>query len=382
MLDFAVLQTIWWILVIVLLAGFVIFDGFDIGALTLNPFIAKSDEERRVVINTIAPHWDGNQVWLLLGGGAIFAAWPEVYATSFSGLYLAMILILFALYFRPVGMEYRHKFDLEKHRRGVDWGLFFSGVVPALVIGVGLGNVLLGLPFEFDTIGRSYYGGDTLWIVNLLKLLNPFSLLCGVLSLLVFLTQGATWLALRTQVGSDIQVRAQKLASVLSLLVVVVGVLVAVWLAFINGYQIVNESLILQAKEGDVVVTGSWYANYLKAPVLFVVPVLAALLYLFAARASKNGRNGFAFFSSSVGVFALFTTYAISLFPFVLPSSTAPWQSLTIWNSTSSHNTLHVMFYVAIVFVPIVLLYTAWAYYKMWSRLSTKDVQENSHNLY
>ncbi|RIY33355.1 cytochrome d ubiquinol oxidase subunit II, partial [Psittacicella gerlachiana] len=179
MLSFEVLQVIWWLLVIVLLSGFVIFDGFDIGALTLNPFVAKTDAERRVVLNTIAPHWDGNQVWLLLGGGAIFAAWPEVYATSFSGLYLAMILILCALYFRPVGMEYRHKFDLEKHRRGVDWALFFSGVVPSLVIGVGLGNVLLGLPFQFDSIGRSYYGGDTIWILNLLKLLNPFGLLCG-----------------------------------------------------------------------------------------------------------------------------------------------------------------------------------------------------------
>lgn len=382
MLSFEVLQVIWWLLVIVLLSGFVIFDGFDIGALTLNPFVAKEEEERRVVLNTIAPHWDGNQVWLLLGGGAIFAAWPEVYATSFSGLYLAMILILFALFFRPVGMEYRHKFDLEKHRRGVDWSLFFSGVVPSLVVGVGLGNVLLGLPFQFDDIGRSYYGGDTLWILNLLKLLNPFGLLCGVLSLLVFLTQGANWLALRTELGSNVQVRSQKLAALFSVLVVVVGVLVAIWLAFISGYHLVNDSLILQAKEGDVSTSSSWYANYTANPVLFVVPVLAALFYLFSARAAKNGRNGFAFFASSVGVLLLFATYAIALFPFVLPSSTAPYQSLTIWNATSSHLTLHVMFYVALIFVPIVLAYTAWAYYKMWSRLSTKVIKENSHDLY
>lgn len=382
MLSFEVLQVIWWVLVIVLLSGFVIFDGFDLGALALNPFISKTDEERRVVINTIAPHWDGNQVWLLLGGGAIFAAWPEVYATSFSGLYLGMVLILFALFFRPVGLEYRSKFDIETHRRGVDWSLFLSGFVPPLVVGVALGNVLLGLPFQFDEIGRSFYGQGTFWLLNLLKLLNPFGLLVGLLALSVVLVQGANWVTLRVDRTSAIYARAQKAAVVLSLVVSVLAVLTAVVLAFLPGYQLVNDSLILASKEGDVVATASWYANYLSNPVLFVVPVLAVVLYLFSARAAKNDKNGCAFVASSVGVIALFTTYAISLFPFILPSSVNAHQSLTIWNATSSYLTLNVMFYVALIFVPIVLLYTAWAYYKMWDRLSTKKVTDNSHAFY
>ncbi|MFC6276671.1 cytochrome d ubiquinol oxidase subunit II [Psittacicella hinzii] len=382
MLSFEVLQFIWWVLVIVLLSGFIIIDGFDLGALALNPVIAKTEEERRIVINTIAPHWDGNQVWLLLGGGAIFAAWPEVYATSFSGFYLGMVLILFALFFRPVGLEYRHKFELEKHRRAVDWSLAWSGFAPALVTGVALGNVLLGVPFEFDSIGRSFYGPGTLWILNLLKLLNPFGLLVGLLCLCVVLTQGANWVALRTDRTSELYARATKAGSVFSLAVFVLAVVTAIALAFISGYHLDKNMLILDATTDAVSRTSSWYANYTANPVLFVFPVLALVMYLASARSAKNGRNAFAFITSSCGVLLLFVTYAITLFPFILPSSIAPHQSLTIFNATSSQLTLNVMFWVAIVVVPIVLIYTVWAYYKMWTRLSTKTVTENTHALY
>lgn len=163
MLSYEILQFIWWILLIVLLSGFAIFDGFDLGALAINPFVSKTDSERRVVINTIAPHWDGNQVWLLVGGGAIFAAYPVLYGTSFSGLFLGLNLILAALFFRPVGLEYRQKFESESHRRMVDWSLFITGVVPALVIGVALGNVFQGFPVVFNDFSHSFYSDIDLY---------------------------------------------------------------------------------------------------------------------------------------------------------------------------------------------------------------------------
>lgn len=382
MFDYTILQVIWWILVIVLLSGFVIFDGFDIGALALNPFVSKTDEERRVVINTIAPHWDGNQVWLLLGGGAIFAAWPEVYATSFSGFYVAMILILAALYMRPVGLEYRGKFEDPKHRFLVDWSLFFSGFVPALVIGVALGNTLQGVPFHFDSIGRSHWGTGEFFLMNLLRLLDPFSLLCGLLGFCVFLLQGANWIMLRVERTTDIYSRTKAIARLLYLGLFALIVVVTVWLFFIPGFEVVNDSLILNAKEGDVVRSGTWFNNYFANPVLFVVPVLFIGAYAFSFKAYAADKNALAFISSSVGVLFAFSTFAISLFPFVLPSSINAYQSLTVWNATSSQYTLNVMFYVAVIFTPIVLAYTAWCYYKMWQRLSPALVKANTHSLY
>lgn len=383
MLDYSFLQVVWWVLVIVLLSGFAIFDGFDLGALTLNPFVAKTDAERRTVINTIAPHWDGNQVWLLTGGGAIFAAWPEVYATAFSGFFLAMVLILAALFFRPVGLEYRGKFEAESHRRGVDWSLAFSGFVPALVVGVALGNVLQGVPFTFDAYGRSHYGPDTFFLLNLLKLLNPFALVTGLLSLCVFLLQGAAWIMLRVEKTTDVYQRTKKVASTLALAVLVLFVVVVAWLTQVDAYQVVNAGGLLQAaKEGDVVVAGTWFANFNAHPVLYVLPVAAFVLFALVFKSVAGGNNGLAFVFNSVAILLLFATFATSLFPAVLPSSYAPHHTLTVWNATASQNTLTVMFFVAIVITPVVLCYTAWCYYKMWVRLSPEAVVNNTHALY
>lgn len=390
MLDYTVLQSIWWVLLIVLLSGFVIFDGFDLGALALNPFVSKTDSERRVVINTIAPHWDGNQVWLLLGGGAIFAAYPTLYATSFSGLLLAMVLILAALFFRPIGLEYRAKFESEAHRRGVDWTLFISGFVPALVVGVGLGNVLLGFPVRFDNFGHSFYHTTDLYgesgeffLLNLLRLLNPFALVVGLLSLCVFLTQGANWIKLRVTKDSDIYARTQKIGNCLGVAILVLMVVVTVWISFLTGYQVKDASeLLLQSTAGSVVKEGTWFHNYNSYPVLYLVPALAFALYAFSYLSGKKGNDGWAFAASSLGVLVLFATFAISLFPILFPSSTHPEYSLTIFNSSSSQYTLQVMFYVAIAFTPIVLAYTAWCYYKLWGRLSAAKVEANSHSLY
>jgi len=181
-LDYEVLKFIWWLLVGVLFIGFAVTDGMDMGVGTLLPFLSKKDEERRVIINTVGPHWDGNQVWLITAGGAIFAAWPAVYGAAFSGFYTAMLLVLFALFFRPVGFDYRSKIGDPSWRNAWDWGLFVGGAVPALIFGVAFGNLLQGVPFHLDDMLRAYYTGS-FW-----GLLNPFALLAGVLSLAMLVT--------------------------------------------------------------------------------------------------------------------------------------------------------------------------------------------------
>lgn len=210
MFDYESLKLIWWVLVGVLLIGFALTDGFDLGAAALMPFVGKTDSERRVVINTIAPHWDGNQVWLITAGGALFAAWPLVYAASFSGFYWAMLLVLFALFVRPVGFDYRSKLADPRWRQAWDWGLFVGGLVPALVFGVAFGNLLLGVPFELDSTLRSSYHG------NFWQLLSPFGLLAGLVSLSMLLLHGGTWLMMRTD--GDVARRSRRAAQVFALL--------------------------------------------------------------------------------------------------------------------------------------------------------------------
>jgi len=193
MFDYETLKIIWWLLIGVLLVGFAIMDGHDMGVGTLLPFVGRSDLERRVVINTVGPHWDGNQVWFITGGGAIFAAWPLVYATAFSGFYWAMLVVLWALFFRPVGFDYRSKINNSTWRSVWDWGLFVGGAVPPLIFGVAFGNLLQGVPFHFDVYMVSTYTG-TFW-----QLLNPFALLTGVVSSAMITLHGGTYLAHRTE---------------------------------------------------------------------------------------------------------------------------------------------------------------------------------------
>ena len=195
MFDYEILRLIWWALLGVLLIGFALTDGFDLGVAALLPFVARDDAERRMVINAIGPTWEGNQVWFILGGGAIFAAWPFVYAVSFSGFYLAMFLVLAALILRPVGFKYRSKKPSRAWRSRWDWALFVGGFVPALVFGVAVGNVLLGAPFRLDGDLRSFYDG------TLLGLFTPFSLLTGLLSVTMLVLHGAAWLAIKVEHG-------------------------------------------------------------------------------------------------------------------------------------------------------------------------------------
>ncbi len=378
MFDYETLKLIWWLLVGVLLIGFAIMDGHDMGVGTLLPILGKDDTDRRVMINSVAPHWDGNQVWFITGGGAIFAAWPFVYATAFSGMYWALLLVLFALFFRPVGFEYRSKLPNPAWRAAWDWGLFAGSAVPALVFGVAFGNLFLGVPFSLDDTMRSFYSGS-FW-----ALLNPFALLCGVVSLSLLGLQGATFLAHRTE--GTLQLRAKLAVSVLAIVLLLAfsGAGVVVWR--IDGYVIQSipdvGGVINPLMKEVVRQPGAWFGNFQKLPILWSIPAIAYVGALLALLAVRAGKTLIAFVGSSLACLSVILTAGVALFPFILPSSAMPKASLTAWDATSSYVTLNVMLWVALIFTPIVLAYTSWAYHVMSGKVTREFIAANDKQLY
>lgn len=378
MLDYATLKMIWWLLVGVLLVGFAIMDGHDMGVGTLLPFVARSDLERRVVINTVGPHWDGNQVWFITGGGAIFAAWPLVYATAFSGFYWAMLVVLWALFFRPVGFDYRSKIHDARWRSTWDWGLFVGGAVPPLVFGVAFGNLLQGVPFAFDPYMTSTYTGS-FW-----QLLNPFALLSGLVSSAMITLQGGTYLAHRTE--GIIQDRTIKAATGAALLLVLTFAIAGLWLQSIDGYRITSSvdmgGLPDPMAKSVVREAGAWMGNYGRQPLLWLLPALAIAGALTAALLLRLRHTLSAFVCSSLAVVGVIGTAGASMFPFIMPSSSMPSASLTVWDSVSSHLTLGIMFWATLVFMPLIILYTSWAYGVMRGKVTAAYIREQDHAAY
>ncbi|MCL2913037.1 cytochrome d ubiquinol oxidase subunit II [Shewanella corallii] len=378
MFDYEILRFIWWALVGVLFIGFAVTDGFDMGVGALLPILGKDDTERRIMINTVAPHWDGNQVWLITAGGALFAAWPTVYAVSFSGFYVAMMLVLFALFLRPVGFDYRSKIEDPRWRKTWDWALFVGSFVPPLIIGVAFGNLLQGVPFRFDEYLRAFYEG------NLFGLLNPYGLLAGLVSVSMFMMQGATWLQMKTE--GDLRARAAKAAQFAAVALVVMFGAAGLWLSNMDGYVITSaiDTAAASNPAGKTVelVSGAWMANYDKYPVTMLFPVLGLAMPLLVALFSRMNRSGFAFLFSSLTIASVILTCGAAMFPFVMPSSLEPNVSLTMWDATASQMTLTVMTWAAIIFVPIVLSYTIWTYIKMYGRLNRQYIEDNKTSLY
>lgn len=379
MVDYELLRFIWWVLIGVLLIGFAVTDGFDMGVGMLARLIGKTDTERRIMINSIAPHWDGNQVWLITAGGALFAAWPMVYAAAFSGFYVAMILVLASLFFRPVGFDYRSKIEDMRWRGMWDWGIFIGSFVPPLVIGVAFGNLLQGVPFRLDEYLRLYYEG------NFFQLLNPFGLLAGVVSLTMILTQGATYLQMRT-VG-ELHIRTRAVSQISSLVMMVCFVLAGVWVVYgIDGYavkSVLDHSAVSNPMNKEVArEAGAWLVNFNNTPILWAIPALGVAFPLLTILCSRLEKGAWAFFFSSLTLACVILTAGIAMFPFIMPSSIMPAASLTMWDATSSQLTLNVMLYAAIIFVPIILAYTTWCYWKMFGRITKQDIESNSHSLY
>ncbi|MGZ8983839.1 MAG: cytochrome d ubiquinol oxidase subunit II [Methylotenera sp.] len=377
--DYETLKLIWWLFIGVLLIGFAVTDGFDMGVTAWLPFLGKTDEERRVIINTIGPVWEGNQTWLITAGGAIFAAWPLVYAAAFSGLYIALLLVLFALFFRPVGFDYRSKLPNPRWRNGWDWGLFIGGAVPALIFGVAFGNLFIGLPFHYDDTLRSFYTGS-FW-----ALLNPFALLCGIVSLSMLMMHGAVYLQLRTD--GTVQKRAQKAALAAGIVCAASFAIAGIWIAYgIDGYRItsvqdVNVALnpLTKAVEKSA---GAWLSNYHTYPWMMFAPFAGfagIALALLSAR-FKNERTAFMF--SGIAIAGIILTAGFSMFPFIMPSSTDPVSSLTIWDATSSKKTLGIMFVVTIIFLPLIMIYTSWVYRVMRGKVTVQSIKDDTHTAY
>jgi cytochrome d ubiquinol oxidase subunit II len=378
MIDYPTLKIIWWLLVGVLLIGFAIMDGHDMGVGTLLPFVGKSDLERRVVINTVGPHWDGNQVWFITGGGAIFAAWPLVYATAFSGFYWAMMAVLWALFFRPVGFDYRSKIHNATWRSTWDWGLFIGGSVPPLIFGVAFGNLLQGVPFGFDAYLVSTYTGS-FW-----QLLNPFALLAGVVSSAMITMHGGTYLAHRTE--GVIQARAIKGAIGAALVLVLAFVAAGVWLQWIPGFRITSlvDPAALPDPMNKTVVreAGAWMSNYARQPLLWLLPAMGVGGALLAVGLLLLRRTLTAFVASALAIVGVIGTAGASMFPFIMPSSTLPAASLTVWDSVSTHLTLGIMFWATVILMPLIVVYTSWAYSVMRGKVTAAYIQENDHAAY
>ncbi|WGI24778.1 cytochrome d ubiquinol oxidase subunit II [Halomonas alkaliantarctica] len=379
MMDYETLRFVWWVLIGVLLIGFAVTDGFDMGVATLLKIVGRGDEERRVMINSMAPHWDGNQVWLVTAGGALFAAWPPVYATAFNGFYFALMLTLFALFLRPLAFDYRSKLDNPNWRSRWDWGLTIGSAVPALIFGVAFGNLLQGVPFLFDDYLRLEYQG------GLLGLLNPFALLAGLLSLLMFVTHGAAWLQLKTE--GELRRRSAAIGSLTALVCAALFVLGGIWLLWgIDGYQVTSviDTQGYNDTTGKIVAVsaGGWMTNYNRFPLLWLLPVLGVVGFVLCALTMKLGRHALAFTSSAVAMAMVVVTTGVTMFPFVMPSSLNPNHSLTMWDATASELTLKIMFVVVCIFVPLILLYTAWSYWVMRGRLNEQFIRDNDKALY
>jgi len=374
-MSYELLRLIWWGLLGILLIGFAVMDGFDLGSAVLLPFVARNDLERRVVINTIGPVWEGNQVWFILGGGAIFAAWPALYAAFFSGFYLAMFAVLAALIFRPLAITYRSKLTNPGWRAFWDWTLFATGVVPALVFGVALGNLFLGVPFSFDDDLR--FHAD----FSLLSLLNPFALLCGLVSFSMLALHGATWLSLKAD--GAVGARARGAIPIATTAFAVFFVLAGFWLTRIGGYAVTSTLAHDGASNPalKVVARGAstWFANYGANPLLWIAPLLAlagaASAWLFRARRVA------AFLSSGLACAAVIATAGFALFPFLLPSSSNPNDSLTVWDSSSSKLTLAIMLGAVVIFLPLILAYTGWVYRVLRGPVKPDDVARD-HGAY
>ncbi len=379
LISYETLRLIWWALLGVLLIGFALTDGFDLGAATLLPFAARSDIERRTVINAIGPVWEGNQVWLILGGGAIFAAWPQLYAVSFSGFYLAMFAILFALILRPVAFKFRSKREEASWRNRWDWALFIGGFAPSLIFGVAVGNVLQGVPFRIEEDMQIFYDG------SFLGLLNPFALLCGLVSVAMLVMHGAAWLQVKT--SGAVAERARRFGITAALAVPALYLAAGAVLAFLlPGYVITSEistsGVSNPLLKHAVVQNGAWLANYAARPALWLVPGLGLAGTVIAALCMAARRPLAALITGGAGIAGIITSVGVSMFPFILPSSANPSASLTVWDASSSHLTLFIMLISTLIFMPIILAYTSWVFSVLRGKVDAEAIENGKEHAY
>lgn len=370
LLDYASLKLIWYGLIGTLLIAFAITGGRDFGVGILLPFIAKTDAERRVLLNSIGPTWEGNQVWLITAAASLLAAWPVFYAVSFSSFYIPLLIVLLALIVRPPGFDYRHKISHPLWRAAWDWALFSSGLLPSLLFGVGLGNLFLGIPFYFDDTLQSYYTGS-FW-----SLFSAFPLLCGVMVVSIFAIHAAIFLQLKTE--NQLSDRAKQAALWFGIVFITsfsLGFYIS--LSKLYGFQLIGDLAFgepLNPLLKEVGHTLGWIHNYLQYPLGSGLPISAILLMIFALSLARGGYPALALVFTSLSITSSLMTLAFTLYPFILPSSSHPNHSLTLWEGTSSALTLSWMLAAVIVFLPIVLAYTIWVYRVLRGRVTADAV--------
>ena len=380
LISYEHLRLLWWLLLGVLLVAFAVMDGFDLGVGMLLPFAGRTDLERRTIINSVGPVWEGNQVWLILGGGAIFAAWPQLYAVSFSGFYLAMFAILVALILRPVAFKFRGKRDDVRWRTRWDWTLCMAGLVPALIFGVAMGNVLQGVPFRFAPSDmRIFYDG------NLGGLLNPFALLCGAVSVAMLVMHGSAWLCIKTD--GAVAARARRFGSWAALVTVLLYALAGALLwSSIDGFRITS-AIVQDGPSNPLLKTaehapGAWFANYAAQPWLWLVPGLGLAGAALAAAGLRLRREWPALLASALAVACTVLSVGVSMFPFILPSSIDARASLTVWDSSSSHLTLFIMLVSSTIFLPLIVAYTSWVYAVLRGKVDVDAIEEARGHAY
>ena len=333
------LPTLWFWIVAFLFVGYFVLDGFDFGVGMALPFLGRDDVDRRVMINTIGPVWDLNETWVIVAGASLFAAFPEWYATLFSGFYLALLLILVALILRGVSFEYRHQRPDSRWKSRFDLMIIVGSAVPALLWGVAFANIVQGVPLDSE---HNYTG-------NLIDLLNPYALLGGLTTLLLFFTHGVLFVALKTD--GDLRVRARRLAARAGLVTIIVAAAFLVWTAFIAAF---SPMYLLLAGLAALALIASWILN---------------------TRGTEGWSFGFGAATIALAVLALFT----ALFPDVMPASNDPANSLTIANASSTTYTLTVMSWTALIFLPLIVAYQAWTYWVFRKRVTREHITEAAH---
>jgi cytochrome d ubiquinol oxidase subunit II len=371
MIDYETLRIVWWLILGTLLIGFAVMDGFDLGVAALLRVLTRNDEERRALLETVEPVWEGNQVWFILGGGAVFAAWPLVYAAAFSGLYSAMFLLLLAFIVRPVGFGYRNKIADPRWRNAWDWVVTVSGLVPALIFGVAFGNLFLGLPFRFDGEMRMTWSG------GFFDLLSPFAVLTGLVSIAMLLLHGAAYAALKTD--GPIAPRARNVVRLAATCFVVLYLAAGAWLAFgLPGFAIVSPAAVNGPSNPllkQVAIQGHWFGGLATHPAFWLAPIGALVAAIGALAFSLARRDLLAFVSSALTCCATILSAGLALFPFLMPSKLDPASSLTVWDASSSRHTLGLMLLATIVLLPLVLAYTAWVYRVLRGRVTLEHIR-------
>lgn len=381
MIDYNVLKILWWIILGLVFVVYACTAGFDAGITIIMSFL-KKETDRRVLLNVSAPTWDGNLSWIVFAGGGLFVAWPIVYSTAFSGLYPAMLCILFSFFLRPPGYEYRNKIDSHRWRRMWDVALLISGFFPIFIFGVATGNAFLGYPFHFDpNTFRVFYTG-TFW-----ELLNPIGLLAGLISVLMVLMHGAAYLQRRTD--GHLNDLSKKLHFIFGVAVLIVFTFAGFFLLYhVQGYRLVShhaDSTLYPLKNVVTRGTSFWLSSYDKYPWKYYGPVIAYAGILVSLWASAQRWIRLAFWTSALGIAGIIGTAGFTLFPFIMPSSTNPNQSITVWNADSSQYALNIMLYVGVVLLLIILAYKIFAYHSIWHEkpiLTEQDLHEDEHTFY